>query len=236
MSGELPKGMKPWDGGEAAPADWDGGRVFYRDHRTGLYPRDKPECWSHKHPSRDDIIAYTPMNPHQKPQEDVVGLIAKLRALSATATPGPWELCQHLKSAEDDAACRCGYRGVVFGPNADAAYAVFQPGHERPRREEEWGTEPARYERTVEIANSHLIVEAVNSLPVLLNAVEQAYEAGRRDMREAAGKVAQDEADDIERHQPSARDSWQQGRAAMAKSIAAAIRNLPTEPLGGEQP
>ena len=60
------------------------------------------------------------------------------------------------------------------------------------------------------------------------------HEAGRRDMREAAGKVAGDEAGDIERHHPSPRDSWHQGRAAMAKSIAASIRALPTEPLGGE--
>lgn len=74
-------------------------------------------------------------------------------------TPGPWEVCQHLKSVADDAACRCGYRGVIFGPDPDIAYAICQPGHQ-PAPEGEEGTEPARYPRAVEIANAHLIAAA----------------------------------------------------------------------------
>lgn len=75
-------------------------------------------------------------------------------------TPGPWSLCHHLKSMEHDTACSCGYRGVVYGPEHDAAFAICQPGHELPRREEEWGTEPARYPREVELANMRLIAAA----------------------------------------------------------------------------
>ena len=99
-------------------------------------------------------------------------MIEELKALAEKATPGPWDLCQHLKSVDADNACSCGYRGVVFGPEHDVAMAVFQPGHERPVREEEWGSEPPRYPREVEIANSHLIVALVNNLPAILSALE----------------------------------------------------------------
>jgi len=57
---KIPVGMVQWTGGKGAPVDWDGGKVFYRDGGTGLYPHDRAECWSHKNPSPDDIIAYTP--------------------------------------------------------------------------------------------------------------------------------------------------------------------------------
>lgn len=82
-------------------------------------------------------------------------------------TPGPWHLCQHLKSAEDDLACTCGYRGVIYGPDHDIAYAICQPGHDRPWREEEWGSEPARYPREVELANARLIAAAPDMLEAL---------------------------------------------------------------------
>lgn len=85
-------------------------------------------------------------------------------------TPGPWSVCQHLKSVECDSACKCGYRGVIFGPDEHVAMAICQPGHDRPQREEEWGTEPQRYPREVEIANAHLIAAA----PTLLEALESA--------------------------------------------------------------
>lgn len=84
-------------------------------------------------------------------------------------TPGPWSVCQHLKSVECDSACKCGYRGVIFGPDEHVAMAICQPGHDRPQREEEWGTEPQRYPREVEIANAHLIAAA----PTLLEALEK---------------------------------------------------------------
>jgi hypothetical protein len=83
----------------------------------------------------------------------------KLERLLAEATPGPWEPCQHLKSVADDLACSCGYRGVIFGPDHDVAYAICQPGHQPAPKGQE-GTEPARYPREVEIANSQLIALA----------------------------------------------------------------------------
>jgi hypothetical protein len=93
--------------------------------------------------------------------------LVELRALAAEATPGPWAVCQHLKSIEDDAACPCGYRGVIWGPEHDIAMAICQPGHDRPWREEEWGSEPGRYPREVEIANSQLIAAAPTMLTLL---------------------------------------------------------------------
>ncbi len=85
-------------------------------------------------------------------------------------TPGPWHLCQHLKSMECDAACPCGYRGVVFGPDRDTAFAICQPGHELPRREEEWGSEPPRYPRDVELANMRLVAASPDLLDALIEA------------------------------------------------------------------
>ena len=71
-------------------------------------------------------------------------------------TPGPWHLCQHLKSVEDDRACSCGYRGVIYGPEHDVAYAICQPGHD-PAPTGQEGSEPPRYPREVELANAALI-------------------------------------------------------------------------------
>ena len=91
-------------------------------------------------------------------------------------TPGPWELCQHLKSLEDDAARPCGYRGVVFGPHRDEAMAICQPGHELPRDEEQWGSEPGRYDRATELANMRLIAAAPD-LYAALAAMVALYDA-----------------------------------------------------------
>lgn len=75
-------------------------------------------------------------------------------------TPGPWELCAHLKYND---ACSCGYRGVIYGPEPDG-FAICQPGHE-PAPEGQEGTEPPRYTRDVEIANMRYIA-AVNPVSV----------------------------------------------------------------------
>ena len=94
-------------------------------------------------------------------------------------TPGPWSVCQHLKSVKDDAACSCGYRGVVFGPEHGVEMAICQPGHDRPQREEEWGTEPLRYPREVEIANAHLIAAAPDLYGALIEAKRELWTAAR---------------------------------------------------------
>ncbi len=52
----IPAGMKPWVGGDAAPADWDGDVTLRRDGH-----REHPRRWAHdpRHPF-GDTIAYTP--------------------------------------------------------------------------------------------------------------------------------------------------------------------------------
>lgn len=72
-------------------------------------------------------------------------------------TPGPWTLCAHLK---DQDKCSCSYRGVIWGSDDKA---VCQPGHE-PAPEGQEGTEPQRYSREVEFANSRLISAAPDLL------------------------------------------------------------------------
>ena len=88
-------------------------------------------------------------------------------------TPGPWELCAHLKHND---ACSCGYRGVIYGPESDG-YAICQPGHE-PAPEGQEGTEPPRYPRDVEIANMRYI-SAVN--PVAVSELITSLEALQRE-------------------------------------------------------
>lgn len=56
----IPEGMKPWRGGDAAPSDWDGGKVLFRDGKIEPYSHKDHICWCHKEPNPSDIIAYTP--------------------------------------------------------------------------------------------------------------------------------------------------------------------------------
>lgn len=91
--------------------------------------------------------------------------------MTAAHTPGPWTLCRHLESIEADNDCSCGYRGVIFGPEHDVAMAICQPGHDPAPRGEE-GTEPCRYSREVELANSRLIAAAPELLSQLQFAVK----------------------------------------------------------------
>jgi hypothetical protein len=103
-------------------------------------------------------------------------LLAALETLVPQTTQAPWHVCQHLKSVEADAACSCGYRGVVFGPDEDVAYAVMQPGHEKPRREEEWGSEPPSYPRPQQIADMQLVALLRNNLPAIMAALRGGWQ------------------------------------------------------------
>jgi hypothetical protein len=61
-SAEGASGMKTWLGGDAAPADWDGGRVLFRHGGTSTSRPGEGMCWSHGMlgGGKTDIIAYTP--------------------------------------------------------------------------------------------------------------------------------------------------------------------------------
>ena len=60
---KIPPGMKPWQGGDSAPADWDGGTVLRRNGtftgatRLSDWSNTEDDC---PNPLPDDIIAYTP--------------------------------------------------------------------------------------------------------------------------------------------------------------------------------
>jgi hypothetical protein len=86
-------------------------------------------------------------------------------------TPGPWGLCHHLESAENDAACPCGYRGGIWGPDGERTIcemgSTLVPGEE--------GLEAPRYPRPVELANARLIAAApdlAEALDWLLASIE----------------------------------------------------------------
>lgn len=72
----LPDGMVPWNGGDSAPADWDGGPVYVE---TGI--RNKREMLDAKHifaqhwqckPQFKPVIAYTPKRAAITPSTDTL--------------------------------------------------------------------------------------------------------------------------------------------------------------------
>jgi hypothetical protein len=79
-------------------------------------------------------------------------------------TKGPWQLCHHLQSKENDESCSCNFPGDIWGPDGEHVICTMGslqvPGQE--------GASPPRYERSVELANAKLIAAA----PELLEAVE----------------------------------------------------------------
>ncbi|MGQ3671831.1 hypothetical protein ACT6QG_05485 [Xanthobacter sp. TB0136] len=95
----------------------------------------------------------------------------ELRKLLDAATPGPWSLCHHLRSKENDEGCSCGYRGVVFGPELEG-FAVCQPGHD-PAPVGQEGLVPQRYPRATELANAQLIAHLPDLAAELLKLRER---------------------------------------------------------------
>jgi hypothetical protein len=87
----------------------------------------------------------------------------------STHTSGPWVLCFHLESAENDASCPCGYRGGIWG--ADQERMICEMGSTVTPGQE--GMEPARYDRATELCNARLIAAA----PTMLDALRAADEA-----------------------------------------------------------
>jgi hypothetical protein len=80
--------------------------------------------------------------------------IPTLRALLATATPGPWQFCK----ASPDVGCQC---GLVWSMACDRVVFVA-------RREDEDGSIP--HEQMV--ANARLVAALRNEVPELLDTLE----------------------------------------------------------------
>lgn len=76
-------------------------------------------------------------------------------------TPGPWTLCFHLQSEENDKKCPCGFHGDIWAD--DKVVCSIGVPHIDPSSEM-----VPRHDRSIELANAHLIVAA----PEMLEAVE----------------------------------------------------------------
>lgn len=79
--------------------------------------------------------------------------LEEIEQLIDAATPGPWKLCFHLQSKENDEKCRCGYRGSIWGGDKEAV--VCEMGSTVIKGEE--GLEPPGYGREQELINARFI-------------------------------------------------------------------------------
>lgn len=83
---------------------------------------------------------------------------------------GELRLCHHLQSAECDASCTCGYRGVVWGPKVKTGdrLAFCQPGHEVAPGEQA-GSEPPSYSRELQLQHMQRVVALWNAMLSIQN-------------------------------------------------------------------
>jgi len=109
--------------------------------------------------------------------------------------------------------------------DGEETHTLTMPGHDRvdfDDRDEGYALIAERRNR----ARADAVLAAL-SLPIT-----QRDEQGDRTYADGiadAAKVADQEADDIKQHAHLASDAWQQGREAMARTIATAIRRLSIE-------
>lgn len=85
-------------------------------------------------------------------------------------TKGPWKLCYHLESEENDKSCPCGYRGGIWG--GDEVAVVCEMGSTEIKEE----LSLPRYDRKQELANAQLISAA----PELLEALQKVYRLAKQ--------------------------------------------------------
>ena len=89
--GEVPEGMKPWAGSDAAPVDWDGGPVVLRNGSTMFpsnvslaYHANGTNRWNHQRENRNpdwDIIAYSAALTPDATQTREAELVAAAQAV-----------------------------------------------------------------------------------------------------------------------------------------------------------
>jgi hypothetical protein len=89
----------------------------------------------------------------------------------AEHTPTPWDLCRHLESAEKDTACKCGYRGGIWGDAGELLVCEMRncdlhEGHDMI---------PVG-DRATQLANAAFIVKAVNSHDALVKALQSVWD------------------------------------------------------------
>jgi len=83
----IPDDLTPWPGGDAAPADHDGGYVLMADGRWGL-GNDLPGTWSasgHSLSVRGPVIAYRRLKPGAVPPAYKVAAIRKAALIQMLA-------------------------------------------------------------------------------------------------------------------------------------------------------
>lgn len=103
--------------------------------------------------------------------------LAELERLEREATPGPWKPCKHLRSADDDASCPCGFRGDIWDGDEERVICEMETRGELA---------PPHPVRAETIANAQLIVALRNNASTLITLARLGMAA--RDFLEEHGR------------------------------------------------
>lgn len=95
----------------------------------------------------------------------------EIEKLCDETSSGPWHLCFHLASKENDSSCPCEYRGGIWGE--DQEHMVCEMGSTIHLGEE--GLEPERYDRAQELKNAKFISASRTLMPKLIEIVKLAH-------------------------------------------------------------
>ena len=136
-----------------------------------------------------DVCGKMPCYEHERKtvasKPTLLETIAEIKRLAAEATAGPWKLCKHLRSKEDDESCPCGHRGDIWAGDGERIVLQMecrsQDGHD--------DLMPPYPVRPETLANAQLIAALRNNADDLLAAAEFGVRAREflREHGEASG-------------------------------------------------